>query len=268
MSNINYDNRVFRAVTNSAAGEVGAATRFYYRQAGDLIWATYTGGAIRFGTLVGTVDGAGRLDFSYQHVNQQGIHMRGRCHSTPTYLPDGRLRLYEKWQWLLDPDATVSRVSGWGAAGESIIEEVIESVLPPDNLAAHLSEETAAPRLVVSALDGEFCICRLAPSAPIPAWAAQPGWVAITRTTEELSIVCPTSRLPEHMEQNIKVNRGWRCLQVAGPLDLNATGILARLSATLAEANIPLFAISTYDTDYLLVPADTTPRALAVLNGA
>jgi hypothetical protein len=96
---INYDGRVFRSVSNSDNGEVSAATTFYYHQQDDIVWATYGGGAIRFGTLVAKVVDAGCLEMRYQHVNARGELMTGRCHSTPAVLPDGRLRLFERWQW-------------------------------------------------------------------------------------------------------------------------------------------------------------------------
>ncbi len=115
---INYDKRIFRLNTNSgsnsANGEVSAATVFHYHQQGDIVWATYSGGAIRFGTLVATVDATGCLDMRYQHVNERGELMTGQCHSSPTILTDGRLRLREHWKW----------TSGDHSAGVSEIEEV------------------------------------------------------------------------------------------------------------------------------------------------
>jgi hypothetical protein len=112
--NINYDKRIFRSVSNSDNGEVSAATEFHYRQDGDIVWAVYGGGAIRFGTLVAKVDEASCLDMRYQHVNNSGDLMTGRCHSTPELLADGRLRLHERWQW----------TAGDHSSGESVIEEI------------------------------------------------------------------------------------------------------------------------------------------------
>jgi len=111
---IDYDGRRFRSVSNSETGEVDAETVFEYHQRGDVVWATYEGGAIRFGTLIATVDGTGALDMRYHHVNAAGDLMTGRCRSTPEVLPDGRLRLHERWQW----------TSGDGSSGVSVIEEV------------------------------------------------------------------------------------------------------------------------------------------------
>ncbi|GAB5519424.1 MAG: hypothetical protein RhofKO_16750 [Rhodothermales bacterium] len=113
-ASINYDGRTFRAIQNASNGEVSDETRFHYRQEGEVVWATYDGGSVRMGTLVATVDAAGVLNMRYAHVNTEGQLMTGRCQSTPEVLPDGRLRLYERWQW----------TSGDHSTGESIIEEL------------------------------------------------------------------------------------------------------------------------------------------------
>ncbi len=113
MTAINYNKRVFKFVSNSASGEVSSETTFYYNQKDDVVWATYEGGAVKFGTLTAKVLENGALDMRYSHVNKQGNVMTGVCHSTPEILGDGRIRLYEKWQWSC----------GDFSAGESIIEE-------------------------------------------------------------------------------------------------------------------------------------------------
>ncbi len=99
-------------------------------------------------------------------------------------------------------------------------------------------------------LPGRFAVCKMAPTAVIPAWAASEAFVSITRTNEELSIVCAELIVPEEVE----CARGWRCLRVAGTMDFSLVGVLASLVAPLAEAQISVFAISTFDTDYLLLP--------------
>lgn len=114
MTRINYDNRRFASVSNSANGEVSTATVFEYHQDGALVWASYSGGSIVYGTLLAQVDEQDCLDMRYQHLNTAGELMTGRCHSTPEVLPDGRLRLHEQWQW----------TSGDGSAGTSVIEEI------------------------------------------------------------------------------------------------------------------------------------------------
>ena len=114
MSAPNYDGRRFRSVANTANGEVGTQTVFEYRQEGETVWATYRGGGVTLGTLVATVDGSGRLDMRYGHVNDAGELMTGVCTSTPETLPDGRLRLHETWRW----------TSGDGSSGTSVLEEL------------------------------------------------------------------------------------------------------------------------------------------------
>lgn len=112
----NYNNKNFRSVANSKSGEVGAETVFHYHQDGDLVRAEYGGGEIVYGTLLAKCDTDGTLDMRYQHLNQNGELMTGFCISRPERLPDGRIRLYEKWQW----------TSGDLSAGESVTEEFID----------------------------------------------------------------------------------------------------------------------------------------------
>ena len=113
-ASINYHQRRFRSVSNAANGEVSAETVFHYQQDGDLVWAKYRGGAIVFGTLIAKVDAQSCLDMRYQHLNVDGQLMTGRCHSTPEVLPDGRLRLHERWQWTCADSS----------AGTSVVEEI------------------------------------------------------------------------------------------------------------------------------------------------
>ncbi len=113
---INYDNKKFRSVQNSESGEVGAETVFLYHQNRDLVWAEYQGGSIVRGQLIATADENGVLDMRYQHINADYKLMTGTCVSTPEILPDGRIRLREKWQW----------TSGDLSAGESVIEEITD----------------------------------------------------------------------------------------------------------------------------------------------
>lgn len=113
MNKINYDKRVFKSVLNSETGEVSDETTFYYHQKDNLVWAEYSGGAIVFGTLIAKILENGVLEMRYQHLNRNDELMTGKCFSTPEILPDGKIRLREKWQW----------TSGDLSAGESIIEE-------------------------------------------------------------------------------------------------------------------------------------------------
>jgi hypothetical protein len=109
-----YNDKTFQSVTNTENGEVTAETTFWYHQEGQLVWAEYKGGSIAKGFLIATVQADNSLDMRYQHVNIQGELMTGRCHSTPEFLADGRIRLHERWQW----------TSGDGSSGQSIVEEV------------------------------------------------------------------------------------------------------------------------------------------------
>lgn len=115
-ASVDYNGRRFASVENSATGEVGPETVFTYHQDGDVVWATYEGGAVRFGTLIATADERGNLDARYGHVNESGEIMTGECRSTPEVLPDGRIRLHEDWRW----------TSGDLSSGASIVEEIGE----------------------------------------------------------------------------------------------------------------------------------------------
>jgi hypothetical protein len=117
---VNYDGRIFRAVSNSSNGEVGAETRFYYHQQEDVVWAAYGGGPIMLGNLLARVNPDGSLDMRYQHLNQAGEFMTGECRSVLEILPDGRYRLHEKWRW----------TSGDRSSGESVVEEIGEEKKP------------------------------------------------------------------------------------------------------------------------------------------
>jgi len=110
-------------------------------------------------------------------------------------------------------------------------------------------------------LPGEFAISRLDAGAAIPDWALLGVPATVTRTADELSIVCRR----EHVPTGVCTRAGWRCLMVRGPLDFGLTGVLAGLATPLAAAGISVFAISTYDTDYLLVPMDSLEAAVAAL---
>jgi NAD+ diphosphatase len=136
---------------------------------------------------------------------------------------------------------------------------------PPDAIARRLVDEwldaPSAPP-AVTPIDGRYALARLPADAPPPAWLPEAnGLVALTRTAGELSIVCPQEAVPA----GVTVERGYAALRVAGPLDHSLVGALATLTSALAEAGVPVFALSTYDTDYLLVPEGDLDRALAAL---
>jgi hypothetical protein len=108
-------------------------------------------------------------------------------------------------------------------------------------------------------LEGLYSIAKLAPDAPVPAWAHGDDFLSITRTADELSIVC--GNIPEA----IPCQRGWRCLKVRGVLDFSQTGVISSIAAPLAEAAVPIFVISTFNTDYLLIAETQLERAIATL---
>ena len=110
-------------------------------------------------------------------------------------------------------------------------------------------------------LTESLAICRLEKDAAIPEWARTGSFVSTTRTAEELSIVCPQIQVPAGMKRE----EGWRCIKVQGPLDFSLTGILASLTTPLAKEGISVFAISTYDTDYLLVKEENLEKAIEIL---
>lgn len=122
----------------------------------------------------------------------------------------------------------------------------------------------ARHQLSLFVLDGTFTICRLEGSAPIPPWAATGAFFSITRTADELSIVCGQDAVPE----GVICERGWRCLRVAGAMPFSLVGVLASLTAPLADAGIGVFTISTFDSDYLLVKEDAFDKAVAALQRA
>jgi hypothetical protein len=118
--------------------------------------------------------------------------------------------------------------------------------------------------LTLTVLPEPLAICRLSAEEAVPEWAMIGEFVSITHTVDELSIVCAEENVPS----DVKADRGWRALMVAGPLDLALTGVLTSLVKPLAEAQINLFAISTFDTDYLLVKGYNLVRTGEVLRQA
>jgi uncharacterized protein len=107
-----------------------------------------------------------------------------------------------------------------------------------------------------------LAVCRMSPTRDVPAWAWQNKiLLSVTYTADELSIVCVDDAVPA----NVQCERNWRALKVQGPLDFSLTGILAALAGPLASAGIAIFALSTYDTDYILVKEPSLQLTIAVL---
>jgi hypothetical protein len=116
------------------------------------------------------------------------------------------------------------------------------------------------PRLTLRAMPWRLAVCRFPADAPLPAWVlhAEAEFFSITRTPAELSVVCAEDDLPPSVERDVE--RDWRVFAVGGPLPFSLTGVVSGITAPLAAAGMPVFVISTYDTDYLLVrSADFTP---------
>ena len=110
-------------------------------------------------------------------------------------------------------------------------------------------------KLKMSLLPGEFAVCRLAPEGSID-WA-KGEFFSITKTRDELSVVCLQSLVPA----DVKHESNWSILKIEGPLDFSLIGILSKISSVLAEKEISIFAISTFDTDYILVKSDKLTEA-------
>jgi len=126
--------------------------------------------------------------------------------------------------------------------------------------------------LTLSVIAGSYSIFKLAPDNPLPPWlSAIEGWFSVTRTPEEVSIVCCGDQIPPTLFETLPPNcmeLDWTLIKVNGPLDFALTGILNALTQPLADARIPIFAVSTFDTDYLLVKASQLAKVITVLQHA
>src|SRR5262249_37760002 len=109
----------------------------------------------------------------------------------------------------------------------------------------------------------KYAICRLDAAAEVPPWARTGPFVSISRTQDELSIVC----LEASVVSGVTCEPGWRVLKCEGPLDYGLPGIMASLAEPLADAGVPIFPIATYDTDYLLIKELHLETAIRALTG-
>ncbi len=116
-------------------------------------------------------------------------------------------------------------------------------------------------KLAISVLEEPFVVCRLSPDSPIPDWAVKRAFFSITRTPSDLTLVLPEVHIPPDVAQV----GGWRCLRLEGPFELTAVGILASVLTPLAQAQVCVFALSTFDTDYVLVKEKDLARAVRAL---
>ena len=116
-----------------------------------------------------------------------------------------------------------------------------------------------------SFLSGQFALIRLPPDSAIPHWAlASTGFVSITRTTDELSLVCPSDLVPP----GVVSDDGWCCLKLKGPFAFDQVGILSSFAVPLAQNSVSIFAISTFDTDYILLKEHQRAAAIETLRSA
>jgi hypothetical protein len=119
-------------------------------------------------------------------------------------------------------------------------------------------------RLKFRWLSGPYAIVRLAPDAPVPDWATEGGFTSVTRSVDELSIVCPADNLPADVHSPHR----WICYRLEGPFPFSLTGVLLSFIEPLWENGVPIFCISTYDTDYILVQEEFAGVAQQALDKA
>jgi hypothetical protein len=117
-------------------------------------------------------------------------------------------------------------------------------------------------KLIMKLLNDKYGVCRLDKKDVIPTWGIDGEFYSITKTEDELSIVCLQNTIPD----NIKYEGEWRVFKVEGPLDFSLVGILSAISSLMAEKGISIFAISTYDTDYILIKEHDMDKAIKTLS--
>jgi len=110
---VNYHNKIFKTISNTKNGETSIETEFHYKQIGNIVYAEYYGGSIKYGHLLGLVSEYGTIEMKYHQVNQAGEIMTGECKSIPEILENGKIRLNESWQW----------TTGDLSKGKSIVDE-------------------------------------------------------------------------------------------------------------------------------------------------
>jgi uncharacterized protein len=120
------------------------------------------------------------------------------------------------------------------------------------------------PQLKFRQLRGPYAITRLAPDAPIPTWATSREFTSITRTADELSVVCPARNIPE----DVAAGPRWACLKLEGPFLFSQTGVLLSFIQPLSGNGVPIFAVCTYDTDYVLIQEEHMGGVVELLRRA
>lgn len=116
-------------------------------------------------------------------------------------------------------------------------------------------------RLQFHRLPGQYSIVKLPAEAPVPDWSAKGNFSSVTRTGEELSIVCPSENVPP----NAQSPHQWVCLKLEGPFPFSLTGVLLAIIEPLSTQDVPIFAVSTFDTDYVLIQEEHADKALELL---
>jgi len=124
--------------------------------------------------------------------------------------------------------------------------------------------QTVIHQIKLEQAHGEYAVCRLAPNEAIPAWADGPGFVTISRSAHELSIVCLAERVPDNTQKEC----GWTCLRFVGPFAFGATGIVLSVVRPLSEGGLGVFVVSTFDGDHLLLKEGDMPKAVSLLKQA
>jgi len=122
----------------------------------------------------------------------------------------------------------------------------------------------SAQRLKFRQLPGAYGVVRLSAEVPVPAWATRGDFSAVTRAADELSIVCRAENLP----QGVHTQHRWTCFRLEGPFAFSQTGVLLAFIEPLSSNRVPIFAVSTYSTDYIFVREDKTTAALDLLSKA
>ena len=119
-------------------------------------------------------------------------------------------------------------------------------------------------KLKFRVLSEKLAVCQLAAGSPVPEWALAQGFFCVTQTAEELSIVCAETRVPP----GVRVERDWVAMKLEGPFPFAMTGVLTSFLQPLAEAGVPIFVVSTFDTDYVLIKRENLEQAVAALGAA
>jgi hypothetical protein len=117
---------------------------------------------------------------------------------------------------------------------------------------------------ILTVLPAVLAVAQLPRDAPVPAWATSGDLFCVARTSDELSVVCPEHLVPH----GVRAEGGWRALKLAGPFEFTLTGVLSSVLTPLADAEVGIFAFSTFDTDYVMVKTDALERAGAALRAA